>query len=156
DAHHRGGTACPAAPGIAAVARDPGERNVTTDEYLAALGERPLGPGEKEQLEQLERLLSLLERGEVPPWADGSELVKSLSSLHRSAAPIRGGVGLLDDRGSSTGNTVSEALPDPFPGEFRIVRRLGAGNYGQVYLAEEIHLRDRQVALKTLRHSGDL
>src|SRR5262249_12295772 len=92
----------------------------------------------------------------------GGDLVKSLSSLHRSAIPFRQAAGLLGDRGSSFGDTLQGAstvppvlpLPDPFPGEFRLIRLLGEGTFGKVYLAEEIRLR-RMVALKTLRFSGD-
>src|SRR5262249_6370582 len=42
------------------------------------------------------------------------------------------------------------AVPDPFPGEFRLVRVLGQGTFGTVWLAEDLHL-GRPVALKTLR-----
>jgi serine/threonine protein kinase len=45
--------------------------------------------------------------------------------------------------------TVDEPLPDPFPGEFRVYRRLGSGSFGTVWLAEDLHLR-RWVALKTI------
>jgi serine/threonine-protein kinase len=41
-------------------------------------------------------------------------------------------------------------LPDTFPGEFRVLRRLGAGGFGTVWLAEDLHL-GRLVALKTVR-----
>ena len=49
---------------------------------------------------------------------------------------------------------VGPTLPDPFPGEFRLVGLLGEGAFGQVYLAEDLKLR-RKVALKTLRYAGD-
>jgi serine/threonine protein kinase len=42
-----------------------------------------------------------------------------------------------------------ETLPDPFPGEFRVLRPLGQGSFGTVWLAEDTHL-GRPVALKTI------
>jgi serine/threonine protein kinase len=40
---------------------------------------------------------------------------------------------------------------EPFPGEFRLVRRLGLGAFGEVWLADDLSPLDRQVALKFLR-----
>ena len=45
---------------------------------------------------------------------------------------------------------MTNRMPDPFPGEFLIRRMLGEGQFGKVWLAEEIKL-GRQVALKTLK-----
>ena len=44
--------------------------------------------------------------------------------------------------------------PDPFPTEFRFIRRLGAGGFGEVWLAEDLNIPGRQVALKTIRLSA--
>src|SRR6185295_1601639 len=50
----------------------------------------------------------------------------------------------------STEGSNPTQLPDPFPGQFRVIGRLGAGAFGTVWLAEDLAL-DRKVALKTVR-----
>ncbi len=53
---------------------------------------------------------------------------------------------LLDDEEVPSGTTA----PDPFPGEYRVLRFLGKGSFGEVWLARDLNL-PRLVALKTLR-----
>jgi serine/threonine protein kinase len=50
-------------------------------------------------------------------------------------------------------NLATEALPNPFPGEFRFCRRLGSGAFGTVWLADDLHL-GRPVAIKTICQAG--
>jgi hypothetical protein len=47
----------------------------------------------------------------------------------------------------------AETTPDPLPGEFRVLRWLGKGACGTVWLAEDVHLA-RRVALKTILPPG--
>ena len=61
------------------------------------------------------------------------------------------------DRGTTSGlgstgtwESAVTAVPDPFPGEFRLLRSIGAGAFGRVWLAEDLRL-GRLVALKTLK-----
>jgi serine/threonine protein kinase len=49
---------------------------------------------------------------------------------------------------------VSDLLPDPFPGEYQVLHRLGHGNFGQVWLARELTPLGRRVALKFLNKGG--
>lgn len=45
-------------------------------------------------------------------------------------------------------------LPNPFPEEFRFLKRLGEGGFGTLWLAEDLQIR-RKVAIKTLKGSSD-
>jgi serine/threonine protein kinase len=57
------------------------------------------------------------------------------------------------DAPEATTGPETEPLPDPFPGEFRVRRRLGKGAFGTVWLADDLHL-GRPVALKTVLPPG--
>ena len=70
--------------------------------------------------------------------------------------PSRPGTGHVDPYGTNPGGTPAApgpSLPNPFPGEFRVVEVLGEGSFGTVRLAEDMDL-GRPVALKTLRSPG--
>jgi serine/threonine protein kinase len=79
----------------------------------------------------------------------GRRLLDGLVSLHQAA-----GTGGLQPEPATAGPADDGPLPDPFPGEFRVRRLLGAGSFGKVWLADDLRLQ-RQVALKTLHVPAD-
>jgi serine/threonine protein kinase len=99
----------------------------------------------------------------------GEELLEQVRLLLAAAAGLRDQERLLqsdllglyadepppakhDDSLAPSGDTMADpspTLPDPFPGEFRVERKLGAGTFGTVWLAEDLNLC-RPVALKTV------
>jgi serine/threonine protein kinase len=124
---------------------------MTTDNDLAAWGEPPTTPAEQADADRLAEALERLGRGEpVPPPEQRS--LDEVQPLEQAATLFREQAGLLDN--NRTLWPPPQTLPDPFPGEFRILRRLGRGAYGDVWLAEEIHVGGRLVALKTLKSAG--
>ena len=130
-------------------------------------GEPPATPDEETTAAILDRVMAALERGETP-WADADstgphkELSRDLDAVRRCASAFHRHAGLLDNRSfhaetlapvASAMDASPEVLPDPFPGEYRLLQRLGQGAFGEVWLAEDLNLGWR-VALKTLRLSG--
>jgi hypothetical protein len=89
--------------------------------------------------------------------ADSPQLIHAGEQLLADARELFGAaVGLRDmskllcseelDRGADETRSLSAESDDPFPDVFRLLRRLGQGAFGGVWLAEDLHLK-RQVAL---------
>jgi serine/threonine protein kinase len=101
---------------------------------------RSLLAGRPELVEQAERLMAAL-----PPLLAPGRALREQSRLLESDVQA-----LTVDVRPADPATNSAEPPDPFPGEFRVRRRLGAGAFGTVWLAEDLALA-RYVALKTVR-----
>jgi serine/threonine protein kinase len=129
---------------------------MSIDAELAALGEPAAAPHEHQLAEFLERELERLENGEELadtdlPIADG--LRSDGRNLMTEILRLRSAAASIWDHSRVLFEETTEVLPDPFPGEFRIIGRLGCGAFGDVWLAEDLHL-GRSVALKFLKVGG--
>ena len=93
--------------------------------------------------------LRALDAGQAPDrqqlLARYPELASELESFFRDQDKLRQ---RLTDAEPTT--TTFHSLPDPFPGQFRILKVLGEGAFGKVLLAEDLNL-GWKVALKTLK-----
>jgi serine/threonine-protein kinase len=129
---------------------------MNVNEDLAAWGEPPMEEHEEALAAQVDSALQQLQRGE--PAAD---LVRDLAGLHACATSFREEADRLDAHRSdpfatalpSTDSSANPLLPDPFPAEYRFLGELGEGNFGKVYLVQDLNL-PRRVAMKTLRLEG--
>ncbi|MEZ5964661.1 MAG: bifunctional serine/threonine-protein kinase/formylglycine-generating enzyme family protein [Planctomycetota bacterium] len=74
----------------------------------------------------------------------------SSASMVRAELARLHAVGLADTLGATAGSGAAGAMPATI-GAYEIVRRLGAGGMGEVYLARQHHPVEREVALKVVR-----
>jgi serine/threonine protein kinase len=129
--------------------------------------EKPAPDDEVLLAEFLELAFERLRRGETARPADllahtprlinaGERLLGEARELFGAALGLQSRARLLDSvlreqaEQTAAGLVEGEATPDPFPGEFRVVRPLGQGAYGSVWLVEDVQL-GRPAALKMVR-----
>jgi serine/threonine-protein kinase len=88
--------------------------------------------------------------GGQPPASDVSQTQSQLSSMSGTMAPLLASQTLAQTFVSGTQVKRAVDLSNCQLGEFRVLRRLGAGGMAQVYLAEQTSLK-RNVAIKVMR-----
>jgi serine/threonine protein kinase len=129
----------------------------------------PAGTDEMVLADFIDTVVEHLARGEAVDarriLADTPELIERGQRLLAKVERLLGAADALDDHSRwlrsdllcqttidrpANGDSCTDPAPDPFPGEFRFCLRLGAGAFGTVWLAEDLHL-GRLVALKTIR-----
>src|SRR3954451_20063858 len=109
---------------------------MSTENDLAAWGEPPATPAEQADADRLAEALDRLQRGE--PAAPSDPAPHELQGLEQATSFFRRQAGRLDSTHTvyaSTPPAPAAALPDPFPDVYRLVRRLGGGTFGDVWLA---------------------
>ena len=144
---------------------------MTIDTELAAIGETGVTPEEEALAAFLLSAIERIKRGEeVDTGAlqnESRELMEERrlrqiskflmecaasvwDSLLGESPPEKSG---LQDEIAPAGECVDETPPDPFPGEFAVIRLLGDGRWGRVWLAEDLNL-GRKVAKDTSTGRG--
>lgn len=132
---------------------------MTINGDLAAWEEPAATPEEETLAGLLSAMLEKLGRGEDPQQTllladspDAQKLARTVTLLEEFSATVQARSGVPEaTRAVSCGE---DLLPDPFPGEFRIVKALGEGAFGRVWLAEDLNI-GRPVALKALKVSHE-
>jgi serine/threonine protein kinase len=132
---------------------------MSTNDSLAKWGEPPASHTEELQAELLQELLAELCRTrEIDPTAiptsDAHFLVQSRQPLFETMTWVSDLAASIHEN-SLAGETVDVPLPDPFPGEFGLRKMLAEGAYGKVWLADDLQIIGRQVALKMLKPSSE-
>ena len=123
-------------------------------------------PGYEALVDRFDKLLEELERGQLD--LDDSPLARVVTWMHHCGTTIREFSSLHPDsivppnggrpmpiEETPPWNPGSRAVPDPFPGEYRFLNVLGKGAFGEVWLAEQVNLGSRLVAIKTLKVPAD-
>jgi serine/threonine-protein kinase len=128
-------------------------------------GAEPFGPDEIRLADFLDEAFALYARGALVRPAElladspalvgaGERLLADARDLFGAAVGLRGWSSLLHSAALEPPALPAGPAPaDPFPGAFRLLRRLGQGAFGGVWLAEDLHLK-REVALKMILPAG--
>jgi serine/threonine-protein kinase len=124
---------------------------MTTNADLVKWGEPPTNAAEEQLAELLQSALhSLRISGQIDlPPMDHSSLPDHRDLLE-TVTWVEGLAASIEEHGADSLATLLE-MPDPFPGEFRLQKLLAEGTYGKVWLADDLHIVGRQVALKLLK-----
>lgn len=120
----------------------------------------PADPDEEALAEFLERAFTRFARGESIRPAEllleaphlvpkAEQLLADVEELFEAMVGVRSA-----SRSLGADAEPVASVPDYFPGEFLALRLLGQGSFGQVWLADDLHL-GRRVALKVIRPGND-
>jgi hypothetical protein len=120
---------------------------MNTNADLAAWNEPPADAQEEARAALFDSALQRLERGEAAGVGPVRDLVDGAASLREAAGLLR------SSGGARPPDAAGSAVPDLLPGKYRVRRELGAGAFGKVWLADDLHL-GRLVALKMLLLPG--
>jgi serine/threonine protein kinase len=128
---------------------------MTIDADLAFWGEPAASPHEQQLAEFLDRALHQLETGRPASETDlpSEELRRAGRDLLAEVVRLRAAAASVWEHSQTLDEETTEVWPDPFPGEFHVRGRLGGGSFGEVWLADDLHV-GRPVALKFLKVGG--
>jgi serine/threonine protein kinase len=128
---------------------------MSTNADLASWNEAPASAAEEELARFLGEMLEALRGGRTSKAATETLVVTRLFSENsRDLAEMTDwleSIGSSGPKQSIGVQPLHDAFPDPFPGEFRIREFLAEGAYGRVWLADDLQIPGKQVALKMLK-----
>jgi serine/threonine-protein kinase len=143
---------------------------MTIDAELARLGEPPLGPDEESLITVLDEILKRRACGEPIRLEElladrpdlvrgGTAILQAVKGLEALAASVLEHSGIGGDPASlatvatevyrEASPDSAPGMPDPAPGEYRVLKFLGEGRFSRVWLADHLGFQ-MPVALKTL------